>query len=1028
MKKTILSIVLFLSFIPFYGQIQSYYNGLDLTKTENDLFIELSNRLINTHTGIPYSSSSTDTWDVLKQVDEDPDNTSNVLLIYGFDDADGTTSTDRTRDKSLQDTGGTTGTWNREHVFAKSLASPSLVTDDPGPGTDVHNLRPADTQRNSSRSNRKFTDGSGNSGIVSSNGGWYPGDEWKGDVARAVMYMYLRYNGTGNQISQTQCLPINSGFGNTLTVDPNMVDLFLNWNIEDPVSDFENQRNDYIETVQGNRNPFIDNPYLATLIWGGVNAEDKWNLNDTSDEEAPTSPTNLVASNTTFESVEINWDAATDNISVIDYLIYLDGVYLKTAFSTSSTILALTPSTTYNITVKARDASSNLSEVGASISVTTLEGPLVLFSEDFNNCSDLAFFTYSEASNKNWVCEAQYGENNTGSIGINGYQQDVSSKDWLITNTPINFDENEAEKISFYTDAAYGDTLLELVYSSNYDGTSNPSDFTWIPVPNISIPYHSNGSGTEEVYSFSNIDISSIIGTVYIAFKYYSSAEPTRWTVDNFEIIAENNDDIDNDGIDNINDLCPNTPAGEVVDANGCSYGQLDDDNDGVENSIDTCENTPIGEAVNATGCSESQLDDDNDGVKNNLDTCPNTPTGEDVDANGCSNGQLDDDNDGVENSIDTCENTPVGEDVDTNGCSESQLDDDNDGIMNNLDTCPDTPIGEAIDANGCSDSQLDDDNDGVANSIDTCPNTPTGEDVDANGCSDSQLDDDNDGIMNNVDTCPNTPTGEAIDANGCSDSQLDDDNDGVMNNLDKCPNTTSGANVDTSGCFTLPANNFTIETISETCPDKNNGQILISAQENYTYSVKLNGANANLQNNGLNPGSYEVCIGVSGESYEQCFVVVINEGTTISGKVAIAAGKASIEIEQGTAPFTVFVNNKITLETASPIFTVNVAHGDKIEVKSDVLCEGVFSKSINLFDEIIAYPNPTKGNFEITVPASKSNVKIEIYNMQSQLISAKNYTIKNGKVKLDIKNNAPGVYFAKMYLDKPVMLKIIRE
>ena len=93
---------------------------------------------------------------------------------------------------------------------------------------------------------------------------------------------------------------------------------------------------------------------------------------------------------------------------------------------------------------------------------------------------------------------------------------------------------------------------------------------------------------------------------------------------------------------------------------------------------------------------------------------------------------------------------------------------------------------------------------------------------------------------------------------------------------------------------------------------------------------------------------------------------------------------------------------NKITLETASPIFTVNVAHGDKIEVKSDVLCEGVFSKSINLFDEIIAYPNPTKGNFEITVPASKSNVKIEIYNMQSQLISAKNNTIKNGKVKLN--------------------------
>ncbi|MEX1381921.1 T9SS type A sorting domain-containing protein, partial [Lutibacter sp.] len=315
-----------------------------------------------------------------------------------------------------------------------------------------------------------------------------------------------------------------------------------------------------------------------------------------------------------------------------------------------------------------------------------------------------------------------------------------------------------------------------------------------------------------------------------------------------------------------------------------------------------------------------------------------------------------------------------------------------------------------------------------IANNIDTCPDTPTGEDVNATGCSDSQLDDDNDGVYNNLDSCPDTPTGESINSTGCSDSQLDDDNDGIMNNIDSCPNTTSGANVDASGCFTLPANNFTIETISETCPNKNNGQILISAQENYTYNVTLNGSVANLENNGLNPGAYTVCIGVSGETYEQCFTVNIDQGITISGKVAVAAGKASIEIEQGTAPFRVFVNNRITLETALPSFTVDVAHGDKIEVKSNVVCEGAFSKSINLFDEVIAYPNPTKGNLEITVPVSRNNVKIEIYTVQSQLISVKNYTINNGTVKLDINNNVPGVYFAKVYLDKPVMLKIIKE
>lgn len=60
-----------------------------------------------------------------------------------------------------------------------------------------------------------------------------------------------------------------------------MIKLFLQWNAEDPVSILEIQRNEYLGDLantyaQGNRNPFIDNPYLATLIWGGPQAENKW--------------------------------------------------------------------------------------------------------------------------------------------------------------------------------------------------------------------------------------------------------------------------------------------------------------------------------------------------------------------------------------------------------------------------------------------------------------------------------------------------------------------------------------------------------------------------------------------------------------------------------------------------------------------------------------------------------------------------------------------------------------------------------
>jgi len=538
-KKLLELIFIFLFITSVSSQIQPYYNGLDFTKTGNDLFLELSGRITSTHTSIPYTSSSTDTWDVLMQAEEDPENNLNVLLIYGYNDIDGNPVTDRTRAKTETDIGGgDPGKWNREHVFAKSLAFPNLSTEDPGPGTDVHNLSPADSEQNANRSNRKFSDGGGIPGVVSSNGGWYPGDEWKGDVARAIMYMYIRYNGDGSKISETQCLPINVGFGNILAIDSNMIDLFLRWNVEDPVSSFEDQHNPVTEGTQGNRNPFIDNPYLATLIWGGLNAQDKWNLNNSSDSENPSVPLNVMTSNLTDDSVEIIWDASTDNVGVVDYLIYLNGTYLKNSLSTGTTLTGLSQSTGYEITIKARDASSNLSDATAVLNITTLEGPTVLLTENFNDCSNLNFFTYSEASNKDWACQTQFGENSTGSMGINGYQEDVLSKDWLITTNPIEFDKSTGEKLSFYTDAAFGSTPLELVYSSDYDGSSNPNGFTWTPVPNITIPIHSDGSGTEEVFAFNDVDISSISETAYMAFKYYSDANPTRWTVDSFEVTA----------------------------------------------------------------------------------------------------------------------------------------------------------------------------------------------------------------------------------------------------------------------------------------------------------------------------------------------------------------------------------------------------------------------------------------------------------------------------------------------------------
>ncbi len=299
--------------------------------------------------------------------------------------------------------------------------------------------------------------------------------------------------------------------------------------------------------------------------------------------------------------------------------------------------------------------------------------------------------------------------------------------------------------------------------------------------------------------------------------------------------------------------------------------------------------------------------------------------------------------------------------------------------------------------------------------------------------CDNYGLDTDNDDVINNVDQCPNTPTGEEVNVTGCSQSQIDDDGDSIMNNLDLCPNTTVGITVNENGCFFLPSNNFNLEVTSETCPNKNNGELIITANETHSYTATINNVNHNFNNNSLIvsnlvPDTYSVCISVAGEIFEQCYTIVIAEGTMVSGKASVTSNKASIAIEQGTAPYDVYVNDISVLNTLASSFTIDVKHGDLLEVKTAISCEGVFLKAIDLFENIIAYPNPSKGIFEITLPISEKEVVIELYTIGSQLISKETYKVLNGKVKINLENKPIGVYVVKIQLDTPVNLTIIKE
>jgi endonuclease I len=193
-------------------------------------------------------------WNALKVTDQDPSNSANVILLYS-----GTS-----RSKTLN--GGSSGNWNREHVWAKSHGDFGTAT---GPGTDLHHLRPEDVAVNALRDNKDFDAGgsaaSGAPGNYTDADSWEPRNAVKGDVARMIFYMAVRYEGDD---SWADLEVDNATTGGTA---PRMGKLsaLLQWNAQDPPDAFERNRNQVIyATYQHNRNPFVDHPEWASSIFG----------------------------------------------------------------------------------------------------------------------------------------------------------------------------------------------------------------------------------------------------------------------------------------------------------------------------------------------------------------------------------------------------------------------------------------------------------------------------------------------------------------------------------------------------------------------------------------------------------------------------------------------------------------------------------------------------------------------------------------------------------------------------------------
>ncbi len=324
----------------------------------------------------------------MELADQNPDDSNAVIDVY--------------KNASYQKVGGGNSNYNREHSWPKSYGFPNDGSSNYA-YTDTHHLFIANGSYNSSRSNKPYancgsactekpTDFNNNRGGTSTQSNWTTGsfeagswETWsgrKGDVARAIMYMAVRYEGgthgvTGFsepdlRLTDDRNLIGNSNQGSNIDVAyMGLKSVLLQWHAQDPVDDFERRRNDTIYSFQGNRNPFIDHPEFVDCVFNSVCS------GGTGDTTPPATPTGFSATGGSG-LVQLAWSANVE-ADLAGYNVYrsdaLDGSYVRInggLVNTSAyTDESVSANTTYFYKVSAVDSSANESVLSAAQSATT---------------------------------------------------------------------------------------------------------------------------------------------------------------------------------------------------------------------------------------------------------------------------------------------------------------------------------------------------------------------------------------------------------------------------------------------------------------------------------------------------------------------------------------------------------------------------------------------------------------------------------------------------------------------------------
>lgn len=260
---------------PTYGKVigtieQGYYD------TINGKFgADLKNALqsIIASPDIVRCQSYNDVVDILTESDVNPENSNQVWLVY----------LEQGRSKlDVQLNSDNAGKWNREHVWPRSRGGFfSIAGDEVFDGIDFYTITNADSVRhgNSDAHHIRTVDGPENTRRGNKFYGQYTGPDntlggFRGDVARSIFYMAIRYNG----------LELVNGYPEGEVGKFGDLATLLEWHRNDPPDDFEMHRNNVVQKWQFNRNPFIDMPDLVEYIWGDKTGS-VWN-NPTATDDA----------------------------------------------------------------------------------------------------------------------------------------------------------------------------------------------------------------------------------------------------------------------------------------------------------------------------------------------------------------------------------------------------------------------------------------------------------------------------------------------------------------------------------------------------------------------------------------------------------------------------------------------------------------------------------------------------------------------------------------------------------------------